>query len=103
MAEHNIALERGEVCILDPHRGELAEPGVDPVNRLAPGQNSLDCSRAGGDQRRGGGTQPGGGTGVNRLPLAERNFARCQFNDAQFNHAHWPLHTRAWSGFAPIR
>ena len=42
MRQHDVALQRLEVGGLDAHAGQLAEAGVDAVDRLAPGEDGRD-------------------------------------------------------------
>ncbi len=40
--QHDVALKLREIGLIDPHAGELAEAGVDSVDRLAAGEDALD-------------------------------------------------------------
>ena len=53
MAQHDIALERREIVVVDADAGELAEAGVDAVDRLRPrARMRATAGGAGGDPRR---------------------------------------------------
>ena len=45
--KREVPLQRREIVPVDPDRRQLAEPGVDPVDRLPPRDDPLDRRRAG--------------------------------------------------------
>ena len=57
MREHDVALQRREIVGRDAHAGELAEAGIDAVDRLAAGDDGVDRPRARLDRRPGGGVE----------------------------------------------
>ncbi|MCY1172268.1 hypothetical protein D9M73_124000 [compost metagenome] len=51
MAQHDVALERCEIVIADPHARQFPKAGVDPIDRRALGEDARDRSGALGDAR----------------------------------------------------
>ena len=98
MGEHDVALERREVAGRDVHAGELAEAGIDAVDRLAASDDGVDRACARLDRRHGGGIEPDVGAFQNGAPVGERGASR-----RQRDRAHAPLRTRACSGLNPMR
>jgi hypothetical protein len=99
VGEHDVALERGEVRGGNVHAGELAEAGVDAINRLAARDDGIDRPRARLDHRRRGGVEPHGRAVCDRAPLHQGRASRRQRDRG----GHRPLRTRACSGLKPIR
>ena len=76
--QHDVALERGEVFGGDAHAGKPPEAGVDPVDRLTPGDDGLDRPRARFDRRHRGGIEPHGRALRHGAPVGERRASRRQ-------------------------
>ena len=99
MAQHDIALQPGEIGIADAQAGEFSEAGVDAIDRFSPGPG---CARRPQRWRRSPGPTPDRGgqrrSAINAAPLAQADAARCE-HDLH----HIALHTRAWSGLNPMR
>ena len=98
MAQHDVALQPSEVRVPDPHIGELAEAGIDSIDRRAGGQNARDRGRAGSDHRPGGGVELRRRAEIDGPPVAEGHGTRLQCDDR-----HFPLQTRRYSGLKPMR
>ncbi len=75
MAEHDIALKCFQVGGLDARRGELAEAGIDAIDRLAARQDAFDRCRAGGDRRYTGRIEPRGRAAIDVPPLRQADGA----------------------------
>ena len=88
-----------EVVGRDVNAGELAEAGVDAVDRLAAGDDGVDRPRAGVDRRQCGRIETHARAFRDGAPVGERRASRCQRERGD----HLPLHTRARSGLNPIR
>ncbi len=95
MGQDNIPLERSEIRARYAHARQLAEAGIDSVNRLTALQNAPDRIGAGGDGVTVRGVERDGLAAPDRTPVAERSLARSQSN------RHCPLHTRACKGLKP--
>ena len=95
MAQHNIALKRREVGIINLDGREFAKAGVDAIDRLMPRQYARNRGGAFGDAHAAGRVKRRGRATIERAPFGEGDGA------GRDHQAHWPLHMRAWSGFAP--
>ncbi len=95
MRQNDIALERSEIGGRDAHGRQLAEAGIDSVNRFASLKNACDRASAGGDSMTMSGIESDGLAAPDRTPIAERSLARSQ------RDRHCPLHTRAYKGLRP--
>ena len=98
MRQDEVPLERREVAGRDPHAGQLAEAGVDAVDRLAAGHDGGDGLRGASDQRQRGRVERTGAAAVDAPPVGQRHGAGTDQGDA-----HRPLQTRRCSGLNPIR
>jgi hypothetical protein len=78
MRQHDIALERREIGGADAHAGELAEAGIDAVDRRAARDDGFDCAGARLDRRQRGGIEPGGGAVGYGAPVGERRVSRLE-------------------------
>ena len=98
VAEHDIALKRCEVGVVDANAGELSKAGVDAIDRLTAREDAADRSGAFGDTRRRCRIEPGDRAAINGAPVGKR----CGAGNKQ-NVGHRPLQIRAWSGLNPMR
>jgi hypothetical protein len=90
VAQHDVALERGEIACCDSHLGQLPEAGVDAVHGLALGEDGGDRGRARFHRWPAGGVEAWDGAAIDGAPLGEGGVARRQ--------DHSPPQTRACSG-----
>jgi hypothetical protein len=75
MRQHDVALERGEVGRRDMDVRELAEAGVDAIDRLALGDDRRDGRRRPLDDRLAGGIERGHRAAIDRAPVAQSHHA----------------------------
>ena len=99
MREHDIALQCGKIVLADAGAGELSEAGVDPIDRLALGDDRLDRGRRRLDLRAAGEIERNLRPFENVAPSGERHRARGQ---PRFGR-HTPLQMRACNGLKPSR
>ncbi len=102
MREHDVGLQPGQVGGLDADAGELAEAGVDAIDRLAPGDDGVHRPRAGLHPRQERGIDPHVSAAIDVPPHIEANVARSQ-RDRVRPGDHSPLHTRRCSGLRLMR
>lgn len=73
VGKHEVALQRFQIRFGDPHRRELAEAGVDAVDRVALGDDRLDRPGPGVDLRAARFVEPAAGAEVDLPPGRQRN------------------------------
>ena len=78
MRQHDVALQRVEIGRRDAHAGQLAEAGIDAIDRLALGDDARDRRGARRDRRPAGGIELGAGAAIDRAPIGERRRAGLQ-------------------------
>ena len=96
--KHDVALQGFEVGGRNAHAGELAEAGVDAVDRLALGDDARDGGRTCRDLRLAGRVERRHGAAIDGAPVGKRGVAGFQ-NEC----GHRPLQTRECSGLNPMR
>jgi hypothetical protein len=95
--EHDVALKLGEIGGLNPHACQLAEAGIDSIDRIAARQNPPDRGGARSDSGTMGRVDRNGVAAPYLAPVDKRRLARSE------SDGHCPLQTRACSGLKPSR
>jgi hypothetical protein len=83
----------------DAHAGQLAEAGVDAVDRLALATMRATAAALAATPAPRAGIERDGRAAIDRAPVGQAR-PRPGF---RIDFAHWPLQTRAWSGLKPMR
>ena len=97
VGEHDVALQLREIRGRDAHARELAEAGVDAIDRRAAIENARDRRGARRDARLMRGIERDRRAAPDRAPVGERSRAGFQ------RDGHRPLQTRACNGLKPRR
>ncbi len=91
VGQDDVALKGGQIGVADAHAGQLAEAGVDPIDRLALGQDARHRGGALGDDRRRSGVQAHTGAAVDGAPVGQGHLAGAKDDLGQSEYSDWPF------------